>query len=81
MCIFSLQYEILFCVQDPKDAAVNYVNCLLEKYPQVDARLFTGGSKVGVNPKINNMQPAYEASKYELVLVSDAGIRSKRRLI
>lgn len=75
---FFLQFEILFCVQDSKDAAIIYVNRLLEKYPQVDARLFVGGIKVGVNPKINNMQPAYLASKYELVLVSDAGIRSKR---
>lgn len=47
------------------------------KYPHVDASLFVGGIKVGVNPKINNMQPAYLACKHELVLISDAGIRSK----
>ena len=72
-----LQFELLFCVQDDKDAALIYVNRLLEKYPKVDARLFIGGIKVGVNPKINNMQPAYLNSKHELVLISDAGIRSK----
>lgn len=75
--VHCAQFELLFCIQDDKDAAIGYVNQLLRKYPQVDARLFIGGLKVGVNPKINNMQPAYLAAKYELVLISDAGIRSK----
>lgn len=71
------QFELLFCVQDEKDAAILCVQSLIQKYPKIDARLFVGGLTVGVNPKINNMQPAYIAAKYELILVSDAGIRSK----
>jgi len=70
-------YELLFCVQDPEDAAILVVKELLKKFPQADAKLFIGGSRVGVNPKINNMQPAYEAMKYELVLISDSGISMK----
>ncbi|KPL96858.1 ceramide glucosyltransferase-like protein [Sarcoptes scabiei] len=66
------KFELLFCVQDEKDAVIGCVRSLIEKYPKIDARLFIGGLKVGVNPKINNMQPAYIASKYGLILVSDA---------
>ncbi|XP_076347756.1 ceramide glucosyltransferase-like isoform X5 [Tachypleus tridentatus] len=71
------QYELLLCINDENDPCIMLVNRLLEKYPNVDAKIFIGGMKVGVNPKINNMQPGYEAAKYDLFLVSDSGIRMK----
>jgi ceramide glucosyltransferase len=77
---FTLEYplyELLFCVQDNVDPVISLVQGLIEKYPTVDAKLFTGGTNVGINPKINNMQQGYEVAKYELFMVSDAGLKSK----
>lgn len=71
------KYELLFCIEDESDPSIMLVRKLIERYPNVDARTFMGGAKVGVNPKINNMQPGYEAAKYDLILVSDSGIRMK----
>lgn len=70
-------FELLFCVQDDKDAAIIIVEHLLMQYPHIDAKLYIGGSSVGVNPKINNMQPAYQDARYELLLVSDSSIYMK----
>jgi len=72
------KYEILFCIQEVEDVETNsIVKKLVDQYPEVDVKIFRGGLEVGVNPKINNMVPAYTAAKYPLILVSDAGIKMK----
>lgn len=70
-------YELLFCVEEESDPAIMIVRNLIEKYPQINARLFIGGDNVGVNPKINNMSPGYDAARYEFLMISDSGIRLK----
>ncbi|XP_061433426.1 ceramide glucosyltransferase-like [Lethenteron reissneri] len=73
------EYEILLCVQDSDDPAIDVCKKLINKYPHVDARLFIGGKKVGINPKINNLMPAYEAARYDLVWICDSGIRVEEK--
>ncbi|XP_063607391.1 ceramide glucosyltransferase-like [Penaeus indicus] len=77
---FTLNYpkfELLFCIQEEGDPSIMIVQQLMKKHPHVDASYFIGGVEVGVNPKINNMQPGYLAAKHELVLVSDSGLLMK----
>lgn len=66
-------YELLFCVKDRDDPAVGVVKNLMKTHPDVDARLITqhDGKEVGINPKINNMNPGFLESKYDLIFVSD----------
>merc|ERR1719153_913569 len=72
------KYELLFCVQELDDSITySYVQSLVEKYPKVESKVFRGGALVGVNPKINNMLPAYRAALHPLVLVSDSSIKMK----
>lgn len=63
-------------MEDDLDPAIMLVDSLIKKYPKVVVQVFIGGSEVGVNPKINNMSKAYDAAAYELILISDSGIRS-----
>ncbi|KAJ7414718.1 hypothetical protein BTVI_40416 [Pitangus sulphuratus] len=71
--------ETFFELDYPKvyhdDPAIDVCKKLLGKYPNVDARLFIGGKKVGINPKINNLMPGYEVAKYDLIWICDSGIR------
>lgn len=86
------QFELLFCFNSSDDAAVQVVESLIRKYPQTDVKLFfskriefekiqitilSEGETVGLNPKINNMMPAYQAARYPLIMISDSAIYMK----
>lgn len=42
--LFFFQFELLCCVQDDQDPAINLVHQLKERYPKVDCKLFVGKS-------------------------------------
>lgn len=75
------KFELLFCVQDDQDDAINLVNRLQEKYPSVDTRLFIGGKDGIINPMVHNMAPAYDNVKYEYVWISTSRIKASTDII
>lgn len=73
-CLEYPNYEILFCVADAADPCCELVQRLQTCYPQIPSRLLIAHEIVGVNPKVNNLQAGYDASRFDLLLVSDSGI-------
>lgn len=68
---------MLICVADEQDPALDVVNRIQQRYPNVECRIFTGGRDGILNPLVHNLTPAYEAAKYDIVWVSTSRIKGK----
>ncbi|XP_018655053.1 putative ceramide glucosyltransferase [Schistosoma mansoni] len=77
LSFFQMDYptfELLFCITDKEDPAYELAERLITQHPHVDAQIIIAKDLFGINPKINNLQAGYEASKYSLLLISDSGL-------
>jgi ceramide glucosyltransferase len=72
------KYEILFAVQDRNDAAYKVIKKVQEKFPDRDISIIVEKCSLGLNPKINNLIPAYKKSKHPYVLISDSNVMVKK---
>jgi ceramide glucosyltransferase len=68
------KYEIIFSLQDHNDPAYKVAKKIKDKYPEKDISIIVERCDTGLNPKVNNLIPAYRASKYEYVLISDSNV-------
>ncbi len=68
-------FELIFCVADFDDPALAVVSRLLDRYPNVNARLHVGAPNTEVNPKICNLLPGYALARHEWILISDSNVR------
>ncbi|VEU24111.1 DEKNAAC105368 [Brettanomyces naardenensis] len=70
--------EIIFCVQDPHDPAIDVVQRLIARFPRVDAKLMLDQEgamdNYGPNPKINNLAKGYKAAKFDTLWVIDSNV-------
>ena len=72
------RFELLFCVADGTDPAIDVIKALIARHPRVRARLSVGAANVGFNPKVNNMARSYAEARYDCILISDSNMRIER---
>jgi ceramide glucosyltransferase len=67
-------YEIIFSLQDHNDPASKIARKIQEKHPGKNIRIIIEPCRAGLNPKVNNLIPAYRASRFDAVLISDSNV-------
>jgi ceramide glucosyltransferase len=75
------RYEIIFALQDYNDPAYKVAGKIKEKYPEKDITIIVERCNTGLNPKVNNLTPAYRVSKYEAILISDSNVMVGRNYL
>jgi ceramide glucosyltransferase len=72
------KYEILCSIQDPNDPAYRVVGKVKKKFPEKEISILVGRCNDGLNPKVNNMLPAYSHARYPYILISDSNVMVDR---
>lgn len=67
-------YEVLFGVMSPEDAAIPVLKEVVAKFPD-RAKLFYGLEVRGINHQISNLMHLLEAAQHEIVIFADSDIR------
>jgi len=68
------EYEVIFSLQDHNDPAYKVARKIKDKYPETHISIIVERCEDGLNPKVNNLIPAYKASQYDYVLISDSNV-------
>jgi len=75
------QYEVIFCLQNENDPACKVARMIKDKYPEKDITIHIERCSTGLNPKVNNLIPAYRISKYPYFLISDSNVTVNRHYL
>jgi ceramide glucosyltransferase len=75
---FRLDYptfQLLFCVADADDPAIEVVKRLQSEFPDQDAQLVVGCPAFGLNPKVESLAAMDHHRKHDVILISDSNVR------
>jgi ceramide glucosyltransferase len=67
-------FEVIFSLQTWNDPAYKVAKNVKDKHPEADITIHIERCNEGLNPKINNLIPAYGISKYDHILISDSNV-------
>jgi ceramide glucosyltransferase len=68
-------YEIIFGVSDPKDAAIESVKALQREFPDRRIQLVICPMILGANVKVSNLAQMLPEARHDLLIVNDSDIR------
>ena len=68
------EYEIIFSLQNENDPACKVARNIKERYPEKNITIHVERCSFGLNPKINNLIPAYRVSTNPYILISDSNV-------
>ena len=74
-------YELIFCFETPVDPAIELVDSLKEKYPQIPVKKVISDPNFGYNPKVSNVAGGLAKASHDLILISDADIRPDKNYL
>ncbi|KNE61851.1 hypothetical protein, variant [Allomyces macrogynus ATCC 38327] len=66
--------EIIFCVANAADPAIELVQELMLEHSEFNAKLVVGELMVGENPKINNLIRGYDKATHDIVWICDSNV-------
>ncbi len=75
---FQLDYpkfELIFGVEVSNDPAILIVQKLCREFPRCNARLVVDSSRIGHNPKVNNLSNLSQLATYDYWVISDSNVR------
>lgn len=75
---YPAPFELVFASTERDEPAFAVARRVAADYPDVPVRFVTGDPRIGLNPKVNNLELAMSAARHDLVLQSDANVRVRR---
>jgi ceramide glucosyltransferase len=67
------EYEVILALRDKTDPAVKIAQKIRDKYPD-KVRIVNERCEEGLNPKVNNLIPAYKTARHPFFLISDSNV-------
>ncbi|MHC1736666.1 MAG: glycosyltransferase [Ignavibacteriaceae bacterium] len=71
-------YELIFALDSFLDSAFEVAERLIKSYPGVIAKIIVEDNRIGLNPKVNNLQNAYVHAHGEIIYISDSNTRVEK---
>jgi ceramide glucosyltransferase len=75
------EFEVLFAVRRPDDAAIAVVERLRVQYPAIPSRLIVTGEPPYANAKVYSLDSMLAAARHDLLVMADSDIRVTRDML